>query len=73
MPVGIVKVEGDFEAGNTVSVVTLNGHEIARGLTHYSSEELSKILGAQSEDIESILGHKAFDEVIHRDDLVILT
>lgn len=73
LPVGIVKVEGDFEAGNTVSVVTLNGHEIARGLTHYSSEELNKILGAQSEDIESILGHKAFDEVIHRDDLVILT
>lgn len=72
LPVGIVKVEGNFEAGNTVSVVTASGHEIARGLTHYSSEELSKILGAQSEDIEAILGHKAFDEVIHRDDLVIL-
>ena len=72
MPVGVVKVEGDFEAGNTVSVVTQNGREIARGLCHYSSEELQKIIGCQSDEIEERVGHKAFDEVIHRDDLVIL-
>lgn len=72
LPVGIVTVDGDFEAGSTVSVVTTSGHELARGLTHYSSEELQKIKGAQSADIEKLLGHKAFDEVIHRDDLVIL-
>ena len=72
LPVGIETVDGDFEAGSTVSVVTTSGHELARGLTHYSSEELQKIKGAQSADIEKLLGHKAFDEVIHRDDLVIL-
>ena len=72
LPVGVAKVEGDFEAGNTVSVVTQSGREIARGLCHYSSEELQKIIGCQSDEIEERVGHKAFDEVIHRDDLVIL-
>ena len=72
MPVGIVSVEGEFEAGNTVSVKTNEGREIARGLCHYSSDELKKIIGCQSEQIEELVGHKAFDEVIHRDDLVIL-
>ncbi len=73
LPVGIAAVEGDFEAGNTVSVVTASGREIARGLSHYSSDELKKIAGCQTAEIEQRLGHKAFDEVIHRDDLVILT
>ena len=72
LPVGIAAVEGDFEAGNTVSVVTAGGREIARGLSHYSSDELKKIAGCQTAEIEERLGHKAFDEVIHRDDLVIL-
>lgn len=72
LPVGIAAVEGDFEAGNTVSVVTAGGREIARGLSHYSSDELKKIAGCQTAEIEKRLGHKAFDEVIHRDDLVIL-
>ena len=72
LPVGIVAAEGNFEAGNTVSVKNKEGREIARGLCHYSSEELQKIIGCQSAEIESLVGHKAFDEVIHRDDLVIL-
>ena len=72
LPVGIAAVEGDFEAGNTVSVVTAGGREVARGLSHYSSDELKKIAGCQTAEIEERLGHKAFDEVIHRDDLVIL-
>jgi glutamate 5-kinase len=67
-----VAAEGNFEAGNTVSVKNKEGREIARGLCHYSSEELQKIIGCQSAEIESLVGHKAFDEVIHRDDLVIL-
>ena len=72
LPVGIVAAGGNFEAGNTVSVKNKEGREIARGLCHYSSEELQKIIGCQSAEIESLVGHKAFDEVIHRDDLVIL-
>ena len=72
LPAGIIGVEGDFEAGNTVSVVTQDGFELARGLCHYSSDELQKIKGCKTYHIEKILGHKNFDEVIHRDDLVIL-
>ena len=72
LPAGITDVEGEFEAGNTISVVNKNGHELARGLANYSSEELDMIKGAKTSEIENILGHKHFDEVIHRDDLVIL-
>lgn len=49
-----------------------DGKELARGLTHYSSEELDKIKGVRSSLIEQILGSKICDEVIHRDDLVVL-
>lgn len=72
LPAGITNVDGEFEAGNTVSVVDKSGHELARGLTNYSSEELTKIKGAKTSEIEALIGHKHFDEVIHRDDLVIL-
>lgn len=72
LPAGITGVEGSFEAGSTVSVKDAQGHEMARGLVHYGSEELAKIKGYRSGEIEELLGHKNFDEVIHRDDLVIL-
>ncbi|MGL5206791.1 MAG: glutamate 5-kinase [Acidaminococcaceae bacterium] len=72
LPAGITAVEGEFEAGNTISIINKNGHELARGLTNYSSEELDAIKGAKTSEIENLLGHKHFDEVIHRDDLVIL-
>lgn len=72
LPAGIVKVEGDFSAGHTVRVVDSRGNELARGLTHYAAEELELIKGHNSGEIEDILGSKTFDEVIHRDDLVIL-
>lgn len=48
------------------------GHELARGLSHYSSAELEQIKGAKTSEIEDKIGHKNYDEVIHRDDLVIL-
>lgn len=72
LPAGITEVTGEFLPGSTISVVDLDGHELARGLSHYSSEELALIKGCKSTDIEKILGHKQYDEVIHRDDLVIL-
>ena len=72
LPAGITAVEGQFEAGNTVSVVDMAGHELARGLSHYSSAELEQIKGAKTSEIEDKIGHKNYDEVIHRDDLVIL-
>ncbi len=72
LPAGITGVEGNFEAGSTVSVKDAEGHELARGLVHYSNEELEKIKGCKSNEIQDVLGHKNYDEVIHRDDLVIL-
>jgi glutamate 5-kinase len=72
LPAGIKEVSGEFEAGHTVSVRDENGNELARGLSHYSSHELEKIKGHKSSEIVSILGEKTYDEVIHRDDLVIL-
>jgi glutamate 5-kinase len=72
LPAGIVQVLGDFQSGSTVSVIDRQGHELARGLVHYTAEELDKIKGCKTGDITNILGHKNYDEVIHRDDLVIL-
>ena len=72
LPAGITAVTGEFEAGHTVSVRDEAGNELARGLSHYSSQELEKIKGHKSSEIVSILGEKTYDEVIHRDDLVIL-
>ncbi|MDY4920235.1 MAG: glutamate 5-kinase [Phascolarctobacterium sp.] len=72
LPAGIYQVVGDFQTGSTVSVIDKEGHELARGLVHYTATELDKIKGCKSSDIENILGHKNYDEVIHRDDLVIL-
>lgn len=72
LPAGIYQVVGDFLSGSTISVIDKEGHELARGLVHYTAAELEKIKGCKSSDIEGILGHKNYDEVIHRDDLVIL-
>jgi glutamate 5-kinase len=75
LPVGVVTVEGDFEAGAMVSVLVADGNErreIARGLTNYGSADLRRIQGCKSKDIEKLLGHRDFDEAIHRDNLVVL-
>ena len=72
LPAGVFAVQGDFLPGSTVSVIDKDAHELARGLVHYSSAELEQIKGCNSGEIANILGHKNFDEVIHRDDLVIL-
>ncbi|MCX7806029.1 MAG: glutamate 5-kinase [Planctomycetota bacterium] len=72
LPSGIVGVSGDFDAGDTVSVLGPDGREVARGLTNYSSGELDRIRGLRSSQIEKALGQKLFDEAIHRDNLVVL-
>lgn len=72
LPAGVFAVQGEFLPGSTVSVIDKDVHELARGLVHYSSAELEQIKGCNSGEIANILGHKNFDEVIHRDDLVIL-
>ena len=72
LPVGVASILGEFDRGDTVTVIDVNSNEIARGLTNYHSAELSKIAGRQSKDIESILGYYYGEEVIHRDQLVLI-
>ena len=72
LPSGIRQIEGKFEAGDAVSCMGRGAREIAKGLVNYSSTELSKIKGVKTGEIAKILGRKDFDEVIHRDNLVIL-
>lgn len=72
LPAGIICVEGDFEVGSTISVVDENGKELARGLTHYPSCDIEKIKGLKTNELEKVLFHKTFNEVIHRDDLVVM-
>jgi glutamate 5-kinase len=72
LPVGVTAVEGSFERGDTVRVSDSNGHDIARGIANYSAEDLTRIGRHRSEEIEALLGYNYGDEVIHRNDLVLL-
>jgi len=72
LPGGIARVEGSFKVGDCVTCVDCSGNAFARGLVKYSSADLDRIKGLKTSQIESVLGHKDYDEVIHRDDLVIL-
>ncbi len=72
LPSGVVSVEGDFRLGDMVTVVDGDGDEVARGLVSFSSDEIEKIKGKKTSEIGKILGHNDYDEVIHRDNLVIV-
>lgn len=72
LPSGIREVRGQFGAGDSVSCLGEDGVEFARGLVNYSSDEIRRIQGCKTSQIESILGYRYFDEVIHRDDLVVI-
>lgn len=72
LPSGIVRIEGLFEVGDYVQCVTKEGKKIAKGLTNYSSKDLEHIKGKKTSEIEKILGFKYSDEVIHRNNLVVI-
>ena len=72
LPAGIVQVDGGFQRGDTVSIVDKSGHELARGLTAYNSEDTRTIAGCHSHEIEDRLGYTYGDEAIHRNNLVLL-
>ena len=72
LAVGITTVAGDFESGDMIEVRDENGVRFARGLTNYPSEQLRQIVGKHSDEFEAILGHKSYEEVIHRDNLVVV-
>jgi glutamate 5-kinase len=72
LPAGVRRVEGQFHRGDPVSVRDAEGRELARGLSAYDAEDAGRIAGHRSEEIEAILGWRGRDEVVHRDDLVLL-
>ncbi|RMF86024.1 MAG: glutamate 5-kinase [Nitrospinota bacterium] len=72
LPSGIVAVEGNFEFGDAVTCCDLNGKAFARGLVNYNAKEVRRIKQHHTSHIESLLGYKYQDEVIHRDNLVLL-
>lgn len=72
LPVGVKSVQGEFLRGDLVICRDLNGREIARGLVNYSSDEARKIAGQASSKILHLLGYKDDDELIHRDNLVLI-
>lgn len=72
LPSGVVAVEGNFSFGDSAACFTLKGKEFARGLVNYGSADLDRIKGQRTTAIRSILGFKEYDEVIHRDNLVLL-
>ena len=72
LPAGVVRARGRFDRGDTVSVLTAEGAEVARGIIAYSDGDAAKIMGRKSSEIEGILGFRGRDEMIHRDDLVLM-
>ena len=72
LPIGVHGMVGGFERGDIIKVKDLNGKEIARGLTNYSSQQLEVIAGYHSQMIESLLGYMYSEEVIHHNDLVLV-
>ena len=72
LPAGVTLVEGGFERGDAVSVADPGGAEVARGLIAYSAADARRIMGHRSGEIETLLGYRGREEMIHRDDLVLL-
>jgi glutamate 5-kinase len=69
---GVTGTVGRFDSGDTVSVLAPDGEEVARGIAAYSDSDSARIMGRKSGEIESLLGFRGREELIHRDDLVIL-
>jgi glutamate 5-kinase len=71
LPAGVAAVEGEFERGDAVRVLSPDGREVARGLSAYSAADARRIMRHKSGEIEALLGYRGRDEMIHRDDLVL--
>jgi glutamate 5-kinase len=72
LPAGVTGARGRFERGDTVSVLSNDGAEVARGIVAYSDADAARIIGRKSSQIAELLGFRGRDEMIHRDDLVLL-
>jgi len=72
LPAGVTGARGRFDRGDTVSVLSAEGAEVARGIVAYSDADAARIMGRRSAEIAELLGFRGRDEMIHRDDLVLL-
>ena len=72
LPSGITKVSGSFKKGDNILIIDNNNQDVARALSSFTSEEINKIKGLQSTQIENILGYASKSEIVHKDDIVIL-
>ena len=72
LPSGILDVKNSFHKGDVVSIINAENKEFAKGMVNYSSVDCKKLIGKRTEEIETILGFKDSDEIIHRDNIVIL-
>jgi glutamate 5-kinase len=73
LAIGIAGADGDFQKGDAVILCDPAGREIARGLTNYSSAQIKQIRGLRSQEIAGIIGHCPYEEVIHRDNLAVMS
>lgn len=71
LPSGVIATEGEFIAGDPVSCVDKEGALLAKGLVNYSADDIRKIMGLKTSQVSAALGYKDYDEVIHRDNLVV--
>jgi glutamate 5-kinase len=71
LPSGIIRVEGDFNVGDPVICIGTDGKAFAKGLVNFNSADIQKIQGLKTTKIEQVLGHKDYDEVIHRDNMAV--
>ena len=72
LPAGIIQVTGDFSRGDVISVLSKENEKIGLGLAGYSSNDANKIMGHKSNEIAEILNYSFREELIHKDDLVLL-
>ena len=72
LSIGIVNIKGDFQRGEIVSIIDEENQEFARGISNYDSADIEKIKGNHSDKICEILGYKFDDDVVLKDNLVII-
>jgi glutamate 5-kinase len=72
LPAGVTALKGQFEKGDVVSIESADGSEIARGLSNYPSPLVAQIQGKKTSEVRDLLGEAAYDEVVHRDNLVVI-
>ena len=71
LPAGIISAEGNFHRGDVIAIHSTNGQVIARGLSNYNADDVQRIRGKKTSEVRAALADAAYDEVVHRDNLVL--